>query len=84
MWAISLAFRELIHHYCLEHYEQARSPRMLQASTRAVLIAPIIAASVFLTGCGTASLPAPGTGSPAGEEFRTATAQKVTKLTGFL
>jgi acyl-CoA thioesterase-1 len=65
MWAISLAFRELIHHYCLEHYEQARSPRMLQASTRAVLIAPIIAASVFLTGCGTASLPAPGTGSPA-------------------
>jgi acyl-CoA thioesterase-1 len=38
---------------------------MLQASTRAVLIAPIIAAGVFLAGCGAASLPAPGTGNPA-------------------
>ena len=38
---------------------------MLQASTRAVLIAPIIAAGVFLAGCGRRPSPAPGTGSPA-------------------
>jgi acyl-CoA thioesterase-1 len=38
---------------------------MLQASTRALLIGPVIAASVFLTGCGAAMEPASGTGSAA-------------------
>ena len=38
---------------------------MLQASTRALLIGPVIAASVFLAGCGAATEPAPGTGTAA-------------------
>lgn len=38
---------------------------MLQASTRALLIGPVIAASVFLTGCGAATEPASGAGSAA-------------------
>jgi acyl-CoA thioesterase I len=35
---------------------------MLQASTRALLIGPVIAASVFLTGCGAGTGQAPGAG----------------------
>jgi acyl-CoA thioesterase-1 len=38
---------------------------MLQASTRALLIGPVIAASVFLTGCGAAMEPSSGAGSAA-------------------
>jgi acyl-CoA thioesterase-1 len=38
---------------------------MLQASTRALLIGPVIAASVFLAGCGAATEPASGAGSAA-------------------
>lgn len=38
---------------------------MLQASTRALLIGPVIAASLFLTGCGAATEPASGAGSAA-------------------
>ena len=38
---------------------------MLQASTRALLIGPVIAASVFLTGCGAAMAPASGAGPAA-------------------
>lgn len=36
---------------------------MLQGSTRALLIGPVIAACVFLAGCGAAMEPAPGAGS---------------------
>ncbi|MGN7249648.1 SGNH/GDSL hydrolase family protein [Arthrobacter sp. SAFR-014] len=38
---------------------------MLQASTRALLIGPVIAATVFLAGCGAATVPASGAGSAA-------------------
>jgi acyl-CoA thioesterase-1 len=54
-----------MHHYCWNTFEQARSSGMLQASTRAVLIGPMIAASVLLAGCGVSSEPAPGAGASA-------------------
>jgi acyl-CoA thioesterase-1 len=54
-----------MHHYCWNTFDQARSSRMLQASTRAVLIGPMIAASVLLAGCGMSSEPAPGAGASA-------------------